>query len=122
MARTGPHTLFSLGFGVLLLVLASPVFGQQADNSWPREIKTDKGTLTIYQPQPEKFTNNLLQARAAISLIPTGKTAPVFGVMWFNGRVDTDRDTNQSLLRNIQVTATRWPVKFTPSCGQAPVW
>src|SRR5262245_14787002 len=100
----------SIGFALLVL-LAHPAPGRAADpdNTWPREIKTEKGVLTIYQPQPEKFTNNLLQARAALSLIPTGKTTPVFGVMWFNGRVDTDRDAGTSLLRDITVTNTRWP-------------
>ena len=37
----------------------------QADKGWPRELKTDKGVLTIYQPQPEKFQDNVLEARAA---------------------------------------------------------
>ena len=80
-----------------------------ADKTWPREMSTDKGILTIYQPQPEKFTNNLLQGRAAISLVPKGKTAPVFGVFWFSGRVDTDRDAGTAMLRDITVTESRWP-------------
>jgi len=41
-------------------VLASAAVAVAADPTWPRELKTDMGVLTIYQPQPEKFTDNLL--------------------------------------------------------------
>src|SRR5262245_2545046 len=94
-----------LGLGLLLS--AASAFA--ADPTWPREIKTEKGVLTIYQPQPEKFENNVLEARAALSMIPTGKTTPVFGVMWFQGKVDTDRDNGKATIRDIIVTHARWP-------------
>src|SRR5947207_2498697 len=68
-----------------------------------------RSVLTICQPQPEKFTDNLLEARAALSMIPKGKSTPVFGVMWFKGRVDTDRDSGTAMLRDIIVTNSRWP-------------
>ena len=92
----------------LFLSLLPGVAGA-VDNTWPRELDTEKGVLTIYQPQPEKFENNVLQARAALSLMPKGKTTPVFGVFWFTGRVDTDRDAGTSMLRDIAVTNSRWP-------------
>ncbi len=97
-----------LALSALLLSVAL-VATSSADGTWPREIQTSLGVLTIYQPQPEKFENNLLEARAAISLLPKGKTTPVFGVMWFKGRVDTDRDAGTALLRDIAVTNARWP-------------
>ncbi|MFI5370355.1 MAG: carbohydrate-binding family V/XII, partial [Candidatus Eisenbacteria bacterium] len=86
-----------------------------ADKSWPRELKTEKGVLTIYQPQPEKFENNILTGRAAASLVPKGQTTPVFGVFWFTGRVDTDRDKGTAVLRDIAVTNTRWPESTEPN-------
>ena len=67
----------------LLFVCAS--LAQAADKGWPRELDTPKGVLTIYQPQPEKFEDNVLDGRAAISLIPKGKTTPVFGVRLVHG-------------------------------------
>src|SRR4029079_408953 len=90
------------------LVLGAPL-AHAADNTWPRELKTDKGVLTIYQPQPEKFNDNVLEARAAVSMIPNGKTTAIFGVMWFTGHVDTDRDKGTATLRDIKVTRARWP-------------
>jgi hypothetical protein len=59
-----------------VVVIALSVLGSlaavaaAADPTWPRELKTDMGVLTIYQPQPEKFTDNILEGRAALSLIP----------------------------------------------------
>src|SRR5262249_4198871 len=36
-------------------------------------------------------------------------TSPIFGVFWFTSRVDTDRDSGMTMLRDIVVTNTRWP-------------
>src|SRR5262245_35454267 len=91
-------------FGVLPVASVARAAAPDADKGWPRELKTDKGVLTIYQPQPEKFQDNVLEARAALSMIPTGKSTPVFGVMWFQGRVDTDRDSGNAMLRDLIVT------------------
>jgi len=79
------------------------------DKGWPREMNTSKGILTIYQPQPEKFEGDLLQARAAVSLLQAGKTNPVFGVVWFQANVDTDNDKDRALLRNLKFMNARWP-------------
>ena len=92
----------------LLLPLIGPS-AAPADGTWPREMKTDLGVLTFYQPQPETFADNILTGRAAISLVPKGKTTPVFGVVWFSGRVDTDRDAGTAMLRDISVSKSRWP-------------
>src|SRR6185436_7493553 len=80
-----------------------------ADTTWPREITTEKGVLTIYQPQPEKLEGNVLTGRAAISLTPQGQSAPVFGVFWFSCRVDANQDNGEATLRDIAVTQARWP-------------
>ena len=98
---------------VLFLVALSLATGFHAanaqDKTWPREMQTEKGVLTIYQPQPEKFQSNILQGRAAISLIPKGKSSPIFGAFWFTARVDTDRDAGTAMIRDIVVTESRWP-------------
>ncbi|HUK64900.1 MAG TPA: hypothetical protein VLV15_16290, partial [Dongiaceae bacterium] len=93
----------------LALSLLSVAAGAAADKTWPREIKTDKGILTIYQPQPDTFQDNILKGRAAISFLKPGATSPIFGVFWFTSRVDTDRDSGTTMVRDIVVTNTRWP-------------
>ena len=96
-----------LGLTLLLSLAILPAHAE--DKTWPREIETKIGVLTIYQPQPEKFEDNILQGRAAVSLIPKEKTTPVFGCIWFTGRVDTERDSGTAMIRDIVVKQSRWP-------------
>jgi hypothetical protein len=98
--------LLAIGLGSLAFSARAAV---AADATWPREIGTEKGVLTVYQPQPEKFENNVLSGRAAISLVPKGSTTAIFGVLWLTGRVDTERDSGTVMLRDIVVTQSRWP-------------
>src|SRR5512139_3924018 len=108
MMRRWIQRTAALAAAVFTLLLGTgPVSAD--DKMWPREMQTEKGLLTIYQPQPEKFENNVLTGRAAASLVPKGKTAPVFGVFWFTAKVDTDRDAGTAMLRDIVVTNARWP-------------
>jgi hypothetical protein len=98
-----------VALAVTLLLSLLAVTTAVADNTWPREMDTEMGKLTIYQPQPEKFDNNMLQGRAAVSLLQKGEKEPTFGVFWFSCRVDTDRDAGTAMLRDIVVTQARWP-------------
>ena len=76
---------------------------------WPQEITVSEGTIVVYQPQPEKLSGNVLSGRAAISLESGGQEGPVFGAMWFTARIDTDRDTDTALVRDLRVESVRWP-------------
>jgi len=100
------HRIILGSVGIITILIAATA---AADATWPRELKTDSGVLTIYQPQPETFEGNLLKGRAAASMIRKGDTEPTFGVFWFTARVDTDRDAGTSLVRDIVVTKVRWP-------------
>jgi hypothetical protein len=78
---------------VLALLLApgrAPALAAEA--AWPKEFDTPLGTVSIYQPQPESLTGNVTEGRAAISLIPTGKTEPVFGAIWYDAQLNIDKD------------------------------
>ena len=96
---------------LLSLVLVPTTLQAQAapEYNWPREIQTPKGRIVLYQPQPEKLTGNHLTGRAAISLTPTGAKDPIFGAMWMTATVDTDRDKDLAVLRELKVTRVRWP-------------
>jgi hypothetical protein len=95
-------------------MMLSSLFFISADNKkdggdWPRKIKTDQGTIIIYQPQIESFKDDLLSSRAAISVQSTGMKEPVFGAMWFDSHVSTDRDTRTVTLLDMAVTAAKFP-------------
>ena len=70
------------------LLSCSAMLAHGAEATWPRRLDTEKGQLTIYQPQPEKFDGNTLTGRAAASLKAANQKDPTFGVFWFTARVE----------------------------------
>lgn len=94
------------------LLLATPTLAQ--DNSldnltWPRQMVTSDATIILYQPQPESFEGNRLTARAAVTVTPTAESEPLFGAVWIEARVATDRDARTVDLLDAKVTRTRFP-------------
>jgi hypothetical protein len=111
-----------LAFWVLLAILGSLLVpanprALDKDPGWPREIVTSDGKIMIYQPQPEDLKGNVLTGRAATSVLKTGATEPVFGVFWFQGRLDVDRDARTALVSNVKITRVRFP-EATPEQEQ----
>ncbi|MFK7830343.1 MAG: carbohydrate-binding family V/XII [Congregibacter sp.] len=92
---------------LLLALLVVPLHAQ--DLQWPQEISGDKGTLLIYQPQPEALDGDKLRARAAISIELAGSDEAIFGAMWFESRIATDRDAGIVNVVDIKVTKVGWP-------------
>ncbi|MCB2222072.1 MAG: PT domain-containing protein [Bacteroidetes bacterium] len=97
---------FFLFMTCFLGVLAVKVHAQ---NEWPRKIENNNGTVTIYQPQLESLTNDILEARAAVSVKTNEIKSPLFGAMWFSCRISTDRDERLVTLIDIRVTASKFP-------------
>ncbi|HUM02282.1 MAG TPA: carbohydrate-binding family V/XII [Thermoanaerobaculia bacterium] len=99
----------------LLVLLAFFVGRASADDDpgWPREIPLKKGTVTIYQPQIESMTGDVVRARSAVSYQGNDKKEPVFGVTWFLAKVRTDRDSRTVTLSDPLVERTRFP-NITP--------
>jgi len=91
------------------MILCVNASAQDDTLSWPQEIEGDKGTIVVYQPQPEKLVGNVLSGRAAISLELKGKDNPIFGAMWFTARIDTDSDAGIVTVRDLEVTKVAWP-------------
>lgn len=77
------------------------------ESAWPKEITTSKGTVVVYQPQPEKLSGDVLSARAAIAIELKGKEEPVFGAFWFEARLLTDRDSGMATISELKVTNAR---------------
>jgi len=78
-------------------------------DDWPREVLSSEGTITMYQPQIEAYSGNSLKARAAVSIIPEGKDEPIFGAIWVDCRVMTDRPTRTVKLEEMEVRRIRFP-------------
>jgi len=114
------NRLFTVSATVLLVLAASfpPVLVSQEPEAldvqaedvsgWPREILTTRGTIVIYQPQPESLDGNKLKARAAISIEVPDKE-PVFGAVWFEARLETDRSDRTALITDLTLENARLP-------------
>ena len=98
---------FTTTVGVLLLTLGFTVTASAA--TWPQVLPTKSGgSVLIYQPQVEEFTDNRLAGRAAIAYKKTDESAPIFGAFWFESKIDTNRDTRTADIRDIDVTDIRF--------------
>lgn len=96
-------------FLFLTCILFLPALLAAQIDPWPKIIDKDEVKITIYQPQPESLNGNLLNVRAAISAKNAGMKDPVFGVMWAEVRLNTDRDNRMATLETIKVIDLRLP-------------
>jgi len=93
---------------IALLLCVSQLL--QAQNQWPREIPlANGGKVVIYEPTPENYVGNKIQARAAVQVRKTAKDEPVFGAVWVDAITHTNRDTRMLDLETIKVTNVRFP-------------
>ncbi len=67
----------------------------------------------MYQPQPESLNGNLLKGRAAVSVEIKESKEPVFGAIWFEAQLDTDRTERTVNLTEVSVTRVRFPTEDT---------
>lgn len=108
-------SLIKLKLSFLFLLAAclagTIAFPQSISNiSWPREIPLSNGGLiTVYQPQPESFSGNKVSARAAVSVRQTAKDEPIFGAVWAEGLLQTDKDNRTATLESLTITDAKFP-------------
>ncbi len=98
-----------------ILVVAMILFGSyglvtaEETKNWPKKIEKNGTTVIIYTPQVESLTANTLESRAAVSVTNEEYSSPVFGAMWFNCSIETDRDDRTVELLNMKVSAAKFP-------------
>ncbi|HJY76298.1 MAG TPA: carbohydrate-binding family V/XII, partial [Burkholderiales bacterium] len=80
------------------------------DVAWPRERKTDDGTtITVFQPQLERWADNNLSGRAAVSVTRPGEKEPHFGVIELAARTDIDKNADLVTLSQVRITKGSFP-------------
>ncbi|HNS17091.1 MAG TPA: hypothetical protein PKH94_06310 [Bacteroidales bacterium] len=82
---------------------------KDGSTEWPYRIETDKGKVLIYQPQVESYDGDRLEAMAAISVSTEEVKEPVYGAMWFDCRVVTDKEVRTVTLTEVNVTNAKFP-------------
>ena len=101
--------LMLLFLGACLLTAVPGWAQEDFPGEWPREIDIPNGVVVIYQPQPEKLEGNILYGRTAVAIERDGPTEPVFGVIWFEATLDTDRSERTATITELSVTSVRFP-------------
>ncbi len=95
---------------IFFLSLLGALMGNTAiAGNWPQELKGDKGTIVVYQPQPEELKGNILTGRAAMSIKMSDNKDPVYGVFWFSAHIETDRNEDTATISDLTVTKVGWP-------------
>ncbi len=88
-----------------------------ANWNWPKEINTDNAVVVIYQPQINSLEGNMLDSRAAIS-VKRGNDELVFGAIWFESRIFTDKTTRMVTLEDINIKEVKFPNAGRKQIGQ----
>jgi len=82
---------------------------------WPMHVTSADGAeVTIFQPQLEDFQGDTMTGRAAVAVTPAGQQQPVFGAIWLQSRVQTDRSARTVQILDVQVSKELFP-------GQQPI-
>ncbi|MBK6730473.1 MAG: hypothetical protein IPG60_05730 [Bacteroidetes bacterium] len=96
-------------YSTLILIIASQAMFSQNAAIWPKTINVDDGKVVIYQPQPESFEGDKLTGRAAVAVTPTGVKDPVFGAIWFDAVVETDRENRIVTITSLAIPNLKFP-------------
>jgi len=93
---------------VLLMFVSLPSVLAQ-DSGWPRTLPLQQGMVTIYQPQVDEMSDDIIHFRAALAYRATAGSEPVFGAGWFESRVEIDQSNRIVHPTDLKVTETRFP-------------
>lgn len=97
---------------IYVLILSLLVFvtiAKGEESKWPREISSSAGKITIFQPEIESFADNKMECRSAVIVKMDEKTDPVFGAIWYECRLSTDRDNRIVTLLDLNIVADKFP-------------
>ena len=98
-----------------LILIAGPPSGA---SDWPRVIESTQGTITIYQPQIDAYRGDTMSVQAALSFSAIGSAEPVFGALWLDCRVLTDRPSKTVRILGANVRQIRFPEGKEEDTGQ----
>ncbi len=77
---------------------------------WPMHATTSDGAeVTIFQPQLQDFQGDIISARAAVAVTPANAQEPIFGAIWLESRVATDRVARTVQVLDVNVTKVLFP-------------
>jgi hypothetical protein len=93
----------------LAAALWLPAQGVKAQEEWPLVLNGPNARITIYQPQPISYNENVVHLMAAVSMLEKGTDSPVFGSIWANAITEPGRDSRTLRIAGFRVTESRFP-------------
>lgn len=104
---------FRISAILIIFLTSGNAFSQDKVTGWPRLITTaDDVEITLYQPQADQFSNNILEGRMAVS-VKGKKGKLIFGAVWLKAFIATDLDTQMAAFENIEITKSKFPDDIT---------
>jgi hypothetical protein len=76
---------------------------------WPRVIKANAATITVYLPQLDSWDGNRLDAHAAVSIQTAAQSPPVFGVVSVVTDTQVDKGARQVTLDGLRIVRVHFP-------------
>jgi hypothetical protein len=93
---------------ILFIFLVHALAAKNDKLVWPREIKSGKYLVTLYQPQLESLDQNILSGRMALS-VKGKKEELIFGALWFDAKLLTDLETRTATLIDLDIPVVKFP-------------
>jgi len=95
-------------------LLAMPAVLLAADapqpSRWPMHATASDGSdVTIFQPQLDSFEGDTLTSHAAVAVVPANQQEPVYGAIWLQSRIETDRVARTVHIVDVNVTKVLFP-------------
>ena len=97
------------GVGAQPTASAQPAAADVTPDRWPKITVVSGTQYTVYQPQLENWDGYRFAGRVAVSVLPAGAPAPVFGVITVSAATDVDRLSRVVRMNNVRVTSSSFP-------------
>jgi hypothetical protein len=105
---------------LFVLIPASPIAMAQtttpqattanpANPPWPRKFVDGLTTVSVYQPQLDKWQDNQLSAFSAVEVQTGSAKDSLYGVMWFQARTEVDKINREVTLMDLNIPKANFP-------------
>ncbi len=103
----GPVAFLAATFALLP---ASPLRAAgPARTLWPWAVRTSEATVTLYQPQVDRWADDVLEGRAAVAAVKRGEKEPTYGVVWLRSRTAPGGLPGEVTLKEIAFAKASFP-------------
>lgn len=95
---------------LMALLLSGGQLIAMSQTNWPQTVTLKNGGLiTIYQPQPETYTQSRITGRAALSVKDQATADPVFGAMLFEATISEGNAGSAATLEKLSISSLKLP-------------